>query len=216
MIELCTKIPKDAIFAVSGGVDSIAAAHFLARRRKIHRIYHFNHKLQPANDEMEESVKRFANDMNCQLTLRHAEESIETEADARRLRIDDYFDQCAVETMITAHHMCDCVESYLLNVIRGHPEYVPIPLVTEFDAHKKILHPFLLNKKQTFENYACRNGLMKYVVPDPTNAIARGSRRNMILNEIIPILKREMVVLEKIVRKKLYSCYLKHLELHYE
>jgi tRNA(Ile)-lysidine synthase TilS/MesJ len=44
---------------------------------------------------------------------------------------------------------------------------------------------------------------MKYVVEDETNAISRGSRRNMLRNEIVPILERDKVGLETIIAKKM-------------
>jgi tRNA(Ile)-lysidine synthase TilS/MesJ len=53
-------VPAEFTLMVSGGVDSIAAAHWLIHkyRKKFHLI-HFNHKVQEANDDMEKSVWNF-------------------------------------------------------------------------------------------------------------------------------------------------------------
>jgi hypothetical protein len=46
---------------------------------------------------------------------------------------------------------------------------------------------------------------MKYVVEDETNKVTKGSRRNFIRNEIMPLIKREKMGLDTIVKKKMHQ-----------
>ena len=65
-------IPDKSPFcvSVSGGVDSISALHFL--RKKVACAFHFNHKLRPQNDLMEESVRKFCDKFNIDLIICNA------------------------------------------------------------------------------------------------------------------------------------------------
>ena len=63
MINISRSILPDEKFtvAVSGGVDSIAAAHLLIQLYGPDRVgvCHYNHNLRPQNDLMEAKVKQF-------------------------------------------------------------------------------------------------------------------------------------------------------------
>jgi tRNA(Ile)-lysidine synthase TilS/MesJ len=97
----------------------------------------------------------------------------------------------------------DCAESYLLNCIRGKEGFLPIPFHTELSNGSCINRPFLFNRKKELMAYAERNNLLQYVVEDETNLQVRGSRRNLLRNNILPILEKENVGLTTIVKKKM-------------
>lgn len=198
----------------SGGIDSIAVAHFLKHNKFIkhnynfHSVIHINHNYRKQNDLMENAVKKFCNYYRIlfiSIRLNHEEGFKDfTEAylrEARLKAIEDYAKKYSTDSVyVTGHHLNDCVESYLLNCFRGHPEYNPIPSVTRFENYS-ICRPFILNTKKNLIEYCKKNDLMKFVVEDETNFKSQGSRRNMIRNEIVPILNRNQVGLEKIVKK---------------
>ena len=205
------------VLMCSSGVDSIAGVHYLLSKAKKRdrfrfKVFHFNHKVRPQNDEMEESFHNF---MDTELPTFYKtvitrstysdKVSAQTEAELRDFRLDKLRKFVHKNVIVSFHHLNDCVESYLLNCIRGHDSYQPIPFWTEWnqDTSNVSCHPFLFTKKQDLIDYCEKYDLMKYVVEDETNTVSKGSRRNMIRNEIIPVLQRDKVGLETIVAKKM-------------
>jgi len=208
---------NEYVLMCSSGVDSIAGVHYLLSKvKKEHRsrykVFHVNHKIRHQNDEMEKSFYDFIDTelpefykMAISRDLTNDKLSKNTEAELRDVRLKKMMNYIHRNVIISFHHLNDCVESYLLNCIRGHEGYQPIPFWTEHrgDTLNVICHPFIFTKKKDFVDYCVKHDLMKYVVEDETNAISRGSRRNMIRNEIVPILERDKVGLETIVAKKM-------------
>jgi len=208
--------PSGTIILCSSGVDSIAASYYYNQHHQVNNpdsvhfamLNHFNHGQRPQNDLMEEGFLKFAKDPRLKIPSYKVDNlkdrvKEKTEDGLRKARIE-YIEQYHENTIfITAHHLDDAVESYLLNVLRGKEGYLPIPFITELKDNNLLVHPFLFTKKADFIQYADRNDLMKYVVEDETNKITKGSRRNFIRNDICPLLQREMIGLDTIVKKKM-------------
>lgn len=201
-------IPDYFAIAVSGGVDSIAAAHLLRRMGYEFRIYHYNHKVQKINDEMQDKVSKFASDLDVEFYVSIRDEqydplpekgSIESFLRDLRLKMFKTFPY----DVITVAHLDDAVEQATLNFLRGCPEYIPIHWKTKLEGTDNyILHPFLNTTKDDLKKYAENNDLMKYVVEDPSNQNNK-FRRNWVRNVILP--QFEEFGLRKIIRKKYYS-----------
>lgn len=200
-------IPQSDKFyvAVSGGVDSIVCLHLL------HRIYkdrvaacHINHAFQPANDEMQKQVERFCIERNIELRIskRDPEHKITSNVESllREYRLSVF--NKLEHDVIMCHHLNDAVESYIMNTLKGCPEWKPIPTITQLLNGNYIRRPFIKVRKSKFEKYATNNDLWKYIVEDPTNQNNK-YRRNMIRNELLPMLSN--FGLEKVVEKKFYS-----------
>jgi tRNA(Ile)-lysidine synthase TilS/MesJ len=201
MIKLIKQLlpPKDTpiYFALSMGVDSLAAYLFL--RQKGYKVapLHFNHCLRDQNCEMEEQFY--------QLSLKLADptfrigcslKSLETENNCREARFEFFGRHCSGGILVTAHHLDDYVESYLLNCFRGQPEYRPIKLSCDFPAFK-VVHPFLLTEKQDFVDFMDKSPYKQYVVNDESNKEIKGSRRNWIRNVIVPEMLNQKISLKK-------------------
>ena len=199
-------VQRNIIVMCSGGVDSVAALHYFSKKNSSnYRVngYHFNHKLRPQNDVMAAAVERLCTDLNIPLFLYcEANKPLTTEAECREARFEP-LKSYKGSIIVTGHHLNDCVESYLMNCLRGHQGYMPIPFYTSIKNSKDtfISHPFLLTSKEKLKQYCIKHNLMQYVVEDDTNTTIKGSRRNLLRNEIIPILEREHIGLEKIVKK---------------
>ena len=207
----------ECVLMCSSGMDSIAGVHYLLsnlnkRDRYRYKVFHLNHKLRPQNVKMEEAFCDFMDtefpDVFKSVIARNItldKQSLNTEAELREFRIKELIGFINLNIIISFHHLNDCVESYLLNCIRGHEGYQPIPFWTEWKQQTRNVscHPFLFTKKQDFHNYCSKHHLWDYVVEDETNRVSKGSRRNMIRNEIIPLLERDKVGLETIVAKKM-------------
>lgn len=208
MIKIASSLIPDSGFCVgvSGGIDSIACLHLL------HRIYkhkvgacHINHSYQEANDSMQKSVSSFCEDYNIPLTIitKQREDLITSNVEARlrEFRLNAF--KTLHKDIVLCHHLNDAVENYLMNAFKGCPEYKPIQEITPLDGSSfKLIRPFLSTPKHKIQLYAENNGLMKYVVEDPSNADNR-FRRNHIRNQILPLL--DGIGLEKVVYKKFYQ-----------
>lgn len=187
--------------AVSMGIDSLAAIHWLIWKRYKVIGLHFNHKMRNQNDKMESSFKKFCLDFGIQGYCGEGE-NLKTEAECRKARIEFYEKEMIGGKIVTAHHLNDWVESYLLNCFRGKPNHIPIPLTSKFNNYH-IIHPFLLTRKKDFQQYVDRNNLSQYIVQDESNAILKGSRRNWIRQAIIPEMVKNELSLEKFAKRKI-------------
>lgn len=204
MIKVVKQIlPKDREYhvAVSMGVDSVAALFWL--RAKGYKVIplHFNHNLRSQNGTMHE---RFL-DLCQKLGLEGKSEigiNLVTEADCRNARLNFYSKAAKDGTIITAHHLNDWVESYLMNCFRGHPNHHPFELVSSFENFK-IVHPFLLTRKSDFRQFLERNGWMGWVVEDQSNFVIKGSRRNWVRSCVVPEMARQKLSLEKYAKRKI-------------
>ena len=201
MIKVIKQIlPKDRPYnlAVSMGMDSVATLFWLKGKGYDITPLHFNHNLRPQNQKMHEKFLDLCKTLNIE-GRSEVGSGLKTEAECREARLD-FFSRMG-RPIITAHHLNDWVESYLLNCFRGHPNHNPFELVTEFPQFT-ILHPFLLTKKEDFQQFLERNGWKCHVVEDETNQVTKGSRRNWVRNDIIPQLKLQKISLEKFAKRK--------------
>lgn len=189
--------------ATSMGVDSVSAAHWLISKGYSNlTLLHFNHKLRKQNDEMEIKFYEFCKEFNLK-SICGAGKNINTEKECREARLKFYEEKIMQKSkIITAHHLNDCVESYLLNCLRGHPNHSIFNLFSEFTNYQ-IIHPFLITRKKDFIQYAERNRLKRFIVNDETNSIIKGSRRNWVRGVLIPEIKKQKICLEKYVLKEI-------------
>jgi len=203
----------DITVMLSSGVDSVSVLHYIAQNKRrlcklfkcdnINlRAYHFNHKLRHQNDVMENAAQELCTTYNIPLTVKHSTENLKTEEQARKARFK--FLENIKSIVVTGHHLDDCVESYMLNVLRGHEGWMPIPFCTHL-KESVLMHLFLLTPKHEFLQYAVKHNLTQYIINDETNSITKGSRRNVLRNEILPILNREHIGLHTIVKKKIIN-----------
>lgn len=206
MIKLDTDlVPSTFYVAVSSGIDSIAAVHLLQMlndKSRI-RIFHYNHNLRPQNDLMEQAVRKYANDFKIPITVIKREKKTDNTEDALHKDRQDAYKSLNSD-VIVCHHLDDAVESYIMNMLKGSPEHIPIATKTYFlnDSKCAIYRPFLKTEKEDLrmfvKNYEYLNN---YVVEDETNK-DNTYRRNYIRNEVVP--KFKGMGLPKVVLKKFY------------
>lgn len=187
--------------ATSMGSDSVACLHWMLRKRYRLKAIHYNHKMRPQNDEMEKKFQDFCNDFKVEGICGFGS-NLKTEQECRAARINFFSQQAELKKVVTAHHLNDWVEGYILNCFRGKNEHDPIPLLSSF-KNFEIVHPFLLTRKKDFEQYVDRNKLNHYIVEDETNTILKGSRRNWIRHKIIPEMEKNQLSLEKFAKRKI-------------
>lgn len=202
-MKLLCSLPKDILVCCSGGIDSIAVAHFLKRQHNV-TLYHFNHNTPQAGD-MEDGVRRFASDFKLDVVIHRTEKSLKKEAEFRAERIK--FLEQGNFNAVTAHHLGDAVESYCLNAFKGHLWKIPIRVISQIGG-SRVYHPFLTNPKETFQKYILKNDLSRYITHDASNFDPSVGMRNWVRNDLLPQFKAKQIGLEKIVRKQ----YLKYVE----
>lgn len=197
------------LVGVSMSVDSVAAFLFFHNRRRNVIPVHYNHACREQNWEMQSQFRKLTERLNLPCITNEPDSiSAKTETECRTLRLEFYRQQCAAHncsTVVTAHHLDDYVESYLLNCFRGQPTYTPISLYTDFGSFK-IAHPFLVSEKTDFVEYLEHhdNGsFQQYVVTDETNRVIKGSRRNWIRNVIVPEMELQRISLRKYCREQI-------------
>lgn len=194
--------------AVSGGIDSIAACHFLSRFKDV-TIFHFNHRLSPQNDAMEEAIVAFSDKFGIARNIArnpHKYTGGSIEDFARRCRLEAMNQRH--EHVILAHHLDDAIEGYCLNFLRGHTNHTPIPAKTTFEQCT-VYRPFLLTSKREFHAYIHQHELWDFVVHDESNNDTK-LQRNWIRHKMIPLINERYEGLEKVVRKKVLHEYNKY------
>lgn len=196
-------IPKDRPYhvAVSMGSDSVAALLWMVWKGYRVVPLHFNHHLRAQNGSMHERFFDICKEFNLE-GKSDVGFNLKTEDECRQARLDFYRRAAQGGTVVTAHHLGDWIEGYLLNCFRGHPNHEPIPLSSEFDGYM-VAHPFLTTRKRDFREFLERNGWYRWVVEDSSNGNIKGSRRNWVRHAIIPQMEQQKLSLEKYARRKI-------------
>lgn len=181
MIHLLGAIPKGEFYvACSGGVDSMAALHFLMLGGHKPKVAHFDH-LTEYGAKARVLVQEFcqANNLemhvDCVVRKQDVDESKEEFWRNERYR----FFNGLKAPVVLAHHLGDAVEWWLFSSIHGNPQLIP------YQRPPNIVRPFLLTPKPVFAYWA-----EKHKVPylaDPSN--------------------EDTAYMRNLIRKKSYQAY---------
>lgn len=190
MIKLTVPLPKQITIACSGGVDSMAIVDFLSRKHNITCAF-FHHGTKDS-DRANEFVAKFCTERNIPLlwgSLRWEKGTKESQEEYwRRERYDFLKD---LGPVITAHHLDDCVETYIWSSLHGTPKVIPL-------TRGNVLRPFLTTRKQDFI-YWCESHNVPWI-EDQSNKNPR-YMRNYIRNELMPHALHVNPGLPKLVQK---------------
>jgi tRNA(Ile)-lysidine synthetase-like protein len=202
MIKIVKEVlPKDRKYhiAVSMGVDSVAALFWMRWKGYEITPVHFNHNLRAQNAIMHDKFLRLCEKLGLEGKSEIWSKGFGTESECRDARLDFYARKAKDATIVTAHHLDDWIENYLLNCFRGHPGHNPFELESKFPDFT-IVHPFLPTRKKEFLQFLDRNGWRDWVVEDDSNSVVKGSRRNWIRSIVMPEMKMQKISLEKYAR----------------
>lgn len=208
IIEEIAPRENEYFVAVSMGVDSLSALFWLKSKGYQVTPLHFHHNLRPQNDEMLQRFLELCKEFNLDGRYETGY-NLKTESQCREARLSFYSRAAKNGKIITAHHLDDWIEAYLLNCFRGHPDHTPIPLTSNFEDFC-LIHPFLLSTKNDFQQYLRRNGWIKYVVEDESNKVIKGSRRNWVRHAIIPSMAEQKLSLVRFATKKIQTLLLEN------
>ena len=193
MIKVDMKLNRELVVAVSGGVDSIAALDFLSRNHKV-EVAFFNHGT-------ETSTKAY--DFVYDYCLKHNIDFRSGNSCREQFKWEskeEYWRQIRYEWLnalqgeiVTAHHLDDCVETWIWSSLHGKPRLPKYKI-------NNVVRPFLSTPKQKFIDWCGRNKV-PYIEDETNEDIA--FTRNYIRHVLMPHALQVNPGLQKMVRKKL-------------
>jgi len=182
------------LIAVSGGVDSMVLANLFLKNNLSFSVAHCNFKLRSKESDLDHDfVKKWSlkHKIHCHSkefnTVEFCKKNkMGIQEGARKLRydwFDDLISKFNFDFLVTAHHLDDQIETYLINSSRGSGIN---GLLGISSSSKKIFRPLLNILKIDIINYAQKNSI-EYR-EDSSNS-RENYHRNMIRNSVLPTFK---------------------------
>jgi tRNA(Ile)-lysidine synthase len=196
MIKLQGKVPRKVYVACSGGVDSMAALDFLKRKHDVF-VLHFNHgtdygfkALEFVSNYCADNDIGFLTNVTGQEREKQARES--QEEYWRSIRYD-WLERCTERQIVTAHHLDDCVETWVWSSMHGTGKIIP------YSRNERVLRPFRSTRKRDLELWANLNNV-PYIEDDSNKDTCY--TRNYIRHEMMPNVLRVNPGIHKTIAKK--------------
>jgi len=182
------------IIAVSGGVDSIVLFHLCLKLKLNFFVAHCNFKLREKESDLDEKFVRdlaikhniefYTKSFNTKKISNNDNKSIQMVA--RELRyswFEELSKELNVKHILTAHHLDDSLETFLINLSRGSgiDGLLGIPKVND-----TVFRPLLIFKKDEILSYAKEN---KITWREDSSNKKNEYLRNQIRLEVLPKLK---------------------------
>ena len=195
MIKLMEKLPREFYVACSGGVDSMAALDFLRRNHTVAAAY-FDHGSDNSKDSLQ-FVQRYCDTENIPLVTgtvnreRRRNESLEAYWREQRYEFLDGLG----ETVVTAHHLDDAVETWVWGSLNGQPKLPQL--------HRgNVVRPFLGTRKQELWNWCAHRNIPW--IEDTSNEKLELTR-NYIRKEMMPHVLKVNPGIHKMIMKRLHD-----------
>lgn len=199
------------VVAYSGGLDSHVLLHLLSQipnAQQLLRAIHVNHGLQINSLSWAQHCENTCTSMGIQFDVISLNLEIpkgqSLEEVARTERYKALHQSLKEnETLLTAHHQNDQVETFLLNLFRGAgvDGLASMPISRMFGpkgSERQLLRPLLSNDRKSLESYAKLHKLN--VVEDPSN-LDQGYDRNYLRQKIIPQLLMRWTGVDKSITR---------------
>lgn len=194
MIHLQGSLPKKIYLACSGGIDSMAALDFLSRKHHVH-VLHFDHGTAHA-ELARDFVFRYCYDkeITCEInsisgTIPPGPSKEEWWREKRYAFLDRYTDA----PVVTAHHLDDCVETWIWSSLNGTAKIIPY-------RRNNVIRPFRSTRKRDLQLWAHLN-TVPYVEDDSN--LDTCYTRNYIRHEMMPHVLKINPGIHKTIKKKI-------------
>ena len=184
---------KKLLLAVSGGIDSMVLMHLFQQLNYDIKIAHCNFQLRGKESDADELFVKVKSEklkvksyfIRFDTENYSKENKLSIQLAARKLRYD-WFQELLLlgfDYVLTAHHLDDNVETFLINFTRG----TGLEGLTGIPAqNENIIRPLLPFSRDEIENYAKDNKIQWR--EDSSNASDKYFR-NKLRHNIVPILK---------------------------
>ena len=177
------------IVAVSGGVDSVVLLDLLSKQKKLNLIVaHFDHGIRKSSNLDHDFVKELAYVRKIPFYSERIELGPDVSEETARIARYNFLEKTrknlAADSIVTAHHQDDLIETATFNIIRGTGRRG----LSSLKSTKTIKRPLLLYPKQDLIDYAEKNNL-KWL-EDETNKDTKYSR-NYIRHKLLSGLSRQ-------------------------
>lgn len=180
--------------AVSGGIDSVVLLHLLHQLHYKIVVLHCNFSLRDSESDADENfIKMLCKELKIPIHVQKFDTKqfafdykLSIQLAARRLRYDWFYElleKQKFDYVVTAHHLDDSLETFLINLIRGTGLEGLTGIPSQND---KIIRPLLNFSRKEIECYANSNGVNWR--EDSSNASDK-YLRNKLRHDVVPILK---------------------------
>lgn len=197
MIKVLTPLPRELIVALSGGVDSVAVVDFLRKNHDVTCAF-FHHGTDDS-DRAFTFVSDFCDQHGLILVLGVLwNERKEGQSKEEYWRTERYnFLEKLSGTVVTAHNLDDCVETYVHSAMHGKPKVIPI-------YRNNIVRPFLTTPKSEFVNWCKRKNIDWCEDQSNTNTdFTRNYIRHMLMPHALHVNPGLPKTVKKIVQRQL-------------
>jgi len=199
MIKLQGRLSREVFVACSGGVDSMAIVDFLKRNHDVTLCY-FDH----GTDHSEKAfrfVSQYATDNSLgflygKVPPQNVKPSKESWEEYWRIKRYEFLHSLNAE-VVTAHHLDDCVETWVWSSMHGTGKIIPY-------SNKNVIRPFRMTRKRDFQMWADLKNVPH--VEDDSNADTCYTR-NYIRHEMMPHVLRVNPGIHKTILKKVRDEY---------
>ncbi len=179
------------IVAVSGGVDSMALIDILSKKPNLKLIVaHFDHGIRTDSVKDRELVESVVKDLGLDFEYGEGKLGSDTSEDTARQARYEFLKKIKTDhkadSIITAHHKDDLIETAIINLLRGTGRKG----LSSLDSSKDLLRPLLSYDKSQIIEYAKENNLKWR--EDSTNQDTK-YLRNYIRQNIIPKLSEKQI-----------------------
>jgi tRNA(Ile)-lysidine synthase len=151
MIKLLFPLPKSITVALSGGVDSVSVADFLSNKHDV--TCAFYHHGTENSEQAYKFVSHFCTERRLPLFVGFLRKDKPKHKSYEEFWRDERYSFLSnLGTVITAHNLDDCVETYIWSSLHGNPK---VPNL----IRGNIVRPFLTTPKSEFINWCKRKEL---------------------------------------------------------
>ena len=205
--QLCKKGQK-ILLAVSGGVDSIVMTNLFLESGYDVAVAHMNFSLRGKESDADQILVESlgaSHGLTCHVSVVDTkniarERKISTQMAARDLRYEwfnNLIQELSYDCIATAHHFDDVIETLFFNLTKG----TGIAGLHGIQAKQgKLIRPMLFANKEVILAYAKENSLVwREDKSNTSNAYAR----NLIRNQVIPLLREINPNLEQTMKQTL-------------
>lgn len=190
MIKLLFPVPRNITIAFSGGVDSVAAVDFLNKNHEVSCAF-FHHGTENSERALK-FVEKFCADRSLPLYLGFInKQKPDHKSMEEHWRDERYKFLRKFGTVVTAHHLNDCVETYIWSALHGEPKVIPY-------TRNNVIRPFLLTPKSELISWCERKGLEWC---QDTSNDDDSYMRNYIRKHVIPHTYHVNPGIEKVVKR---------------